>query len=301
MREIKVLILISLALTGANDSFAQSIRYDGLGKLPTKDSAILFAPELISSPDRYERVVTFNPNGKELYFSITEKGWLNQKIFVSNYIEGKWQEPKIANFSENISCTEPFISPDGQKLFFISNRPPGSGWDYDIWFLQKCDSGWCSPVRLDDNVNSKAGDWHPSVSNSGDLYFASLRKGGMGKADLYFSKFENDKYLKYENLGSIVNTEHYEWDPFISPDNKYLIFKSNRPGGYGDFDMYISLNVDNKWTMPKNLGSIINSPIEDDAGDVTPDGKYLIFSRINEWEFVDIYWIKIDVINEFLN
>ena len=156
-------------------------------------------------------------------------------------------------------------------------------------------------MRLDDNVNSKVGDWHPSVSNNGDLYFGSLRSEGFGKADLYYSKFENDKYLNCENLGSTINTEHDEWDPFISPDKKYIIFKSNRPGGYGQFDMYISLNVDGKWTLPKNLGSVINTSIEDDTGDVTPDGKYFIFSRKNEWEFMDMYWIKTDLINELLD
>lgn len=298
MREIIVFIL-TLFISEA--TFSQSISYNGLGKLPTKDSAIVFAPGLISLPNRYERVVSFNPNGTEMYFSTVDKDWLKQRIYLSNYIDGEWQEPVIANFSQNFSCSEPFISPDGERLFFTSNRPPGSGYDYDIWYIQKFDSGWALPIRLNDNVNSKAGDWHPSVSKNGDLYFGSLRSGGLGKADLYIAKFENDKYISCDNLGSIINTEYDEWDPFIDPDNKYLIFKSDRPGGYGKYDMYVSLKVDNKWTMPKNLGAVINTMIEDDTGDVTPDGKYFIFARKNDWEFMDIYWIKIDVINDFIN
>ena len=98
-----------------------------------------------------------------------------------------------------------------------------------------------------------------------------------GKADLNFSKFENNKYVYCENLDSIINTEYNEWDPFISPDNMYLIFKSDRPGGYGQYDMYVSLMIDNKWTIPKNLGLSINTLIEDDTGNVTPDGKYFTF------------------------
>lgn len=301
MKKLRVSLVFYLLCIISNNIHSQTIDYHGLGKLPTKDSAILFAPGMISQPNRYERVVAFDPNGSELFFSVVEKGWTNQKILSSKYTNGKWQKPELANFSKNFNCAEPFISPNGKKLFFVSNRSSGAGWNFDIWMLNKVDTSWSAPIRLDENINTEAGEWHPTVSKNGDLYFASQRSEGFGQADLYFSKYENEEYCISENLGATINTEYNEWDPYISPDNRYLIFKSDRPGGYGHMDMYISLRRTNKWSTPKNLGSVINTEYMDDTGYVTPDGKYLIFARKNDWEFMDIYWIETGAIKKIIS
>lgn len=290
-------VLIIFYLGFNQNVFSQVINYSGF-QLPPKDSAIWFAPGLISKLDRYERVVTFDPNGSELFFSVVEKQWLGQKILSSKFVDGIWQEPEIAEFSKDYNCTEPFISPDGNKLFFISNQPPGGGWDYDIWMTQKTKTGWSSPVRLNDNVNTKTGEWHPAVSATGDLYFATQKEDGFGKADIYFSAFIDNYYTKSQNIGEIINTEYNEWDPYVNPGGDLLIFKSDRPNGFGKMDMYVSHKRNGKWSEPKNLGPKINTELNDDSGDITPDGKYLIFARNQGWDFMDIYWIETEAIKE---
>ena len=187
-----------------------------------------------------------------------------------------------------------------EETVFCFQQIPGAGWNFDIWVLEKNDTSWSAPTRLDENINTEAGEWHPTVSKNGDLYFASQRSEGFGQADLYFSKYENGKYHQCENLGATINTGYNEWDPFISPDKSYLIFKSDRPGGYGHMDMYISLAENDNWSAPQNLGPAINTEYMDDTGYVTPDGNYLVFAHNNGWEFMDIYWIEMEAIKKFM-
>lgn len=265
------------------------------GNLPKKDSAILFAAGLISFPNTRERVVAIAPDGTELFF--TRLGNQGPRIYRSVYRDRKWQEAELASFSVNNIATEPFISPDGNKLFFVSARAESPS--PDIWMSVKENNIWGSPTRLGETINTSGEEWHPSVSANGDLYFASTKAGGSGNADLYFSKYVNGAFTANHNLGNVLNTAYNEWDPYISPDGKYMIFKSDRPGGLGGMDMYISLKKNGKWTTPQNLGAPINTAIDDDAGDVTPDGKYLIFAR-ESIGVMDVYWIRTDALKKFI-
>ena len=285
-----------VTLTAEQNNAMDSIDYKAFGgPLPKKDSAIPFASGLITSPTTAERVVTISPNGSELFF--TRIGDQGPRIYRSAYRNRSWQAAELASFSVNTVDTEPSISPDGKKLFFISATA-----EYpspDIWVSQRSNNAWGTPTRLGDNVNTSGEEWHPSVSANGDLYFASTKAGGSGSADLYFSKFENGNYTMNENLGAVINTAYNEWDPYISPDGKYIIFKSDRPGGFGGMDMYITLKKNGNWTTPQNLGAAINTEINDDAGDVTPDGKYLIFARMSPG-VTDVYWIDMDALKKFI-
>ncbi len=77
-----------------------------------------------------------------------------------------------------------------------------------------------------------------------------------------------------------MNTEFSEHDPFVAPDESYLIFTSTRPGGFGREDLYIGYKkVDGSWTEPKNMGKTINSSGVDFCPMLSPDGKYLFFTR----------------------
>jgi len=265
------------------------------GLLPKKDETILFASGLISSPTTAERVVAISPDGSELFF--TRIGNQGPRVYRSAYSNRNWQAAELASFSLNTVATEPCISPDGKKLFFISATPENPS--PDIWVCQRSNNAWGAPTRLSENVNTIGEEWHPSVSAKGDLYFASTKAGGSGNADLYFSKFESGSYAMNQNLGTAINTAYNEWDPYISPDAKYMIFKSDRPGGFGGMDMYITLKKNGHWTAPQNLGAPINTAINDDAGDVTPDGKYLIFARMSPG-VMDVYWIHMDALKNFI-
>lgn len=89
----------------------------------------------------------------------------------------------------------------------------------------------------------------------------------------------NGKYSKPENLGDEIYSKYYDGDPYIAPDESFLIFVSyNRPEGLGDGDLYLSFNQNGRWTPAKNLGAPINSSALDFCPNMSPDGRYFFFT-----------------------
>lgn len=291
-----VITIIYLSLFIACTNKNSSINYFGQalpGKTPT-----VFAPGVISLEGRFERVPAFSPDGKELFFTVTTADW-SPKIMYSKYENGKWSEPDTAFFAKAYNNTEPSFSPDGQRLYFASNRPPGSPpWNGDIWMIERTKDSWAEPIHLG-AVNSNTSDYHPSVTNDGTLYFASARDYEQNGADIYRSKQVNGEYQVAENVGEAINSKSDDWDPYISPDESYIIFKSDRPGGFGGMDLYISFKQgDGSWSTAKNMGSTINTKDHDDAGDISPDGKVMFFARRNSDNEMDIYWVDSSIIQD---
>lgn len=107
-----------------------------------------------------------------------------------------------------------------------------------------------------------------------------------------------NRYSKVENLSEPINTVHHEVDPYIAPDESYIIFCSNRPGGFGKEDMYVSYKKDDgSWTAPVNMGDKVNSPFQEYIPYVTPDGKYFFFTSDKSGSR-DIYWMDSEIIKE---
>jgi Tol biopolymer transport system component len=129
------------------------------------------------------------------------------------------------------------------------------------------------------------------------VYFASNRQGGFDKkGDIWRANHSPGKPLEVENIGAIVNSKAWDWGPCIAPDESYLIFISERLGGFGYSDLYISFkNMEGSWTSPVNMeknGTGINlKDTGTGSATISPDGKYLFFSRSG-----DIYWISSNII-----
>ena len=114
--------------------------------------------------------------------------------------------------------------------------------------------------------------------SDGTIVFQRIEKLGTLGWDLYMSSPRNGAYGVPEKLPAPVNTEASEAGPFIAADGSYLLFQSNRPGGYGVMDLYITYRTKSGgWSEPVNLGEKINSPFSDWGPVVSPDGKYLFF------------------------
>jgi Tol biopolymer transport system component len=119
---------------------------------------------------------------------------------------------------------------------------------------------WGEPIHLGKDINSDSQDYYPMMTSIGILYFSSQREGP-GTNNIYRSELVNGKYAKAVKLGEAINTEHREFDPYISPDESILIFTSSRPEGFGSGDLYISFkDKTGKWTKAKNMGDKINTP-----------------------------------------
>jgi hypothetical protein len=285
-----VVILISVLIFESFVS-SQTIPTDSLylGQTPPGDSAIVFAPGTISLPNRRETKIVFSPNNEECLIGIGINNTF--QILYTDFYSGYWKDQAPAYFIPNSRPIEPFFSPDSLHVFFTSYA--------DIYMSTLANQTWSSPVMLASPVNTGYEEYHPTASLNGTLYFCSMRENPSGY--LYRSVPENGNYSTIEKLDAVINRNSSDqdgaYDPFIAPDESYILFSSIRSEGYGQADQYISYNRNGSWTNPKNLGPTINTPAIEYGSYVSPDGKYYFFSRPVGWgpaAAADIYWIKID-------
>lgn len=246
---------------------------------------VLFEENLISIGD-YETHPAFSPSGDTLYFLRCKPDLSQSIIFVSYHKGGNWSEPHIASFSGEYIDIDPFVTKDGNTLYFSSNRPVQEGDtvrpDMDIWKTQRTVDGWSAPVHLDEPVNSPMDEYFPTLADNGVLYFGSARPGGKGRSDIYRSRPADGKYSRVENLGDVINTADNEYEPFISPGETYLIFMATIPDGLKNADLFISYNKNGKWSAPERIKGDINSTAIDWGARVTRDNKYLFFGSTRD-------------------
>jgi len=228
----------------------------------------LLAPGVVSTGD-YESHPAFTPDGAELYFVKSTPSFDFWTIVVSSRGPRGWERPRMAPFSGRYSDADPFITADGRRLYFISNRPletkpdaPPRA-DLDIWVVERASAraAWGEPRHLPEPVNGPGNEWFPTLAADGTLYFGSDREGGKGRTDLWRCRHASDSsYAPAENLGDSLNTPFNEFEPWIAPDQSYLVFMGGgRPESRGGFDLYLSHNRGGTWSRPINLGDKVNS------------------------------------------
>ena len=142
---------------------------------------------------------------------------------------------------------EPFLSYNESRLYFVSNRPKDNvsrnKGDFDIWYVERKDikSPWTEPVNMGNKVNTEEDEFYPTLSQNNNLYFTKDSKSGLGKDDIYFCMWNGKEYSEPVLLNKNINSEGYEFNAFISPDESYLIYtRHNTEDGYGSGDLYIS-------------------------------------------------------------
>lgn len=290
---MKPLALVALSVT---TSCLLAAPPDNLyfGQKPPGDRPEVFAPRVISLDTRLETYPAFSPDLKTMVFSVVNAAWTEGRLLQTRLDGGAWTTPAAPAFSDDRSVNwESSFTPDGKRMFFASNRPPSSG--MDIWMVERTsDTSWSAPVRLPEPVNSAAEDGTPCVTTNGTLYFKSLRTAGTGGSWLYRAVPKDGAYTQVESLGSLIKTTSGETEPFVAPDESYLIFTSQtRAGGRGGWDLWLTFQQnDGVWTEPVTLGPDINTSDDEYGPRVTPDGKYLFFTREQRGKTMDIYWVS---------
>ncbi len=248
-----------------------------LGQKPPGKTPELFAPDIIST-GHHDGCITFSPDGKELFYHFGGLG--KMVILYMKHDKNRWTGPQVASFSGKYRDGEPHFSYDGNKILFRSNRPlDGKGEPMattDIWIVEREGKGWGEPRNPGPPINSEKNDLYPTISKSGDLYFASDRDEGW---DIYISKHNERGYDKPEKLSDAINSEFGDWDAFLAPDESYIIFGSNgRSDGFGESDLYISFKrEDDTWTKSRNMGAQINTQYREVDPVVSPDRKFIFF------------------------
>jgi hypothetical protein len=301
MKTFTLAILLLLCFYGFTPAqttqLVKSASGNYLNQEPPGLTSKLFAPGLISLKDRYEFGSVFTRDGKEFYYGI--EGAQRPHIEYIKFENNKWSAPVKLIISDKYGYNDPFLSPDENRLYFISDQAmdgKGDKKDIDIWYVQREKNGWSQPINAGKEINSAHNEYYISFTKTGTMYYSSNKAADNVKSnqyDIYSSPLLKTSHGPSVKLGAAINTEHYEADVFVSPNEDYLIYCAERPDGNGKGDLFISFkDANGAWTKAKNMGTAVNTQGYEFCPFVTGDGKYLFFSRDG-----DIYWVDAKVIN----
>ncbi len=218
-----------------------------------------------------------------LWFSVYERMFASQTIMVARMTaDGRWEAARVAPFSGSYGDRAPRFAPDGQLLYFTSNRPaPGHpSDDMNIWVVERQDRGaWGEPQLVDAPISVPDGrDMHASVLADGTVFIASSRPGGAGRSDIWRIPRVGSRYSAAERLPEPINDGLSQPDLYVQPDGRWMVLVvTDRPGGLGGDDLWFS-RYDGGWGAPQHLGEAINSAEYEYGPTLSPDGRWLYFT-----------------------
>ena len=224
--------------------------YSALLKGETAEEPMVMRKDINS---RYhDGTVTYDSLAKRLYFTRNEihygvrskssSGELKLGIFFSDVVTGEFGQPEWAHlipFDHNdpeYNLGQPAISPDGRRLYFVSDMPGGSG-GTDIWYSENLGNQWGKPQNLGAPVNTPGDEMHPFMWQDSLLYFASTGHPGLGALDIFRVRLTANGAGNVFNLGYPMNTSHNDHGIILLNDTTGF-FVSDRPGGMGSDDIY---------------------------------------------------------------
>ena len=323
------LVLFGLAFVALNDNAPAANETQQAAGLQSQ--AVNMGP-IINTRLR-EAEPSFTADGRTMYFNCKSADICVSHLN-GTWEEGNWTPPERlrAHINTGYQEVEPLINAAGDKLYFTSNRPSGrlkenlflsplvtNGFgvvnyllmklDFTVlgglgfphvWVSYKKDGVWSDPQNLNDvasepPVNTGFADHCPFFSADGnEIFWTSIRPGGYGNNDIWTSRRVNGRWTKPENLGPNVNGPASEHHSIPAPDGRSLYVMSNRPGGFGGDDIYLTTRGDDgKWGPLVNQGPLINGPEDDRCPTLTTDGRIFVFdsNRAGGYGSRDLWWV----------
>lgn len=176
----------------------------------------------------------------------------------------------------------PCLTADGRTIIFTRIVPSKSrGVQEDFYYSTKKDKNWSLAQNIGQPLNTEYNEGTPNLSADGrTLVFTICNSSdGYGSCDLYISIIKDGRWIKPVNFGETINSKDWDTQPSLSADGKSLFFVSRRAGGLGAADIWLSTREPGGyWKAPINLGDSINTPFDDEAPFIHPDGKTLYFA-----------------------
>lgn len=266
-------------LAGADSYLGQSI---------PGDTAVVFAPGLVSKEGRYEYGLSISPDGQELLVSAQPPDGPTS-VMHFRVDEDPWVELGTADLTQGGKAEEmeAFFTPDGQSVYFA---PYDEGMDVRIWSAGRGVGEWLNPQQLPDPVAEDPA-FFPTSTLEGVVYYSNLTHRRI--------------YRAWRTDGSTWVTEDTGLEAmhaFIAPDESFVLLDIREGGREDDPDIFVSRREeDGSWSTPVKLGSGVNSDFSETCPSLSPDGRFLFFSRYNEPGGVsNIYWVGASVISEAL-
>ncbi len=244
----------------------------------------VFAAGIVST-GASESGLTISPDGVEIVYSVSVSGI--RVILHVTWDGHQWSTPRVAPFSGHYNDWEPVFSPDGDRLYFVSMRPTGRPAmresDGNLWYVKRSAAGWSEPIEVGPPVNTPGlNEGYGSVTDDATLYFFRYSNDAENLTEIFRSEHGSDGQAEPELLDRAINSPFHDWDPFVAPDESYLIFSSpGRPDSFGNADLYISFRTsDGMWSEAVNMGPGVNDSGAEICPFVSADGRYLFFEAV---------------------
>ena len=246
----------------------------------------IFAPGIVSIKGRGEVGISFSPGLDEIYLTANRKDE-DQPLYSSKLEDKKWTPIKQEKFTKETHEMHPSVSHDGKRLYFTAVN---SDFTVDkIWYVDRQENSWGNATKLDSPINDD-NVFYPISATNGDLYYFSLKTW-----KTYYAPNVNGSFPKVKE----AEIGKFGIHAAISPSQDYIVVNArNKEDAERKSDIYVYFKKkDGTWTKPINLGDKVNSNFPEIVPSITPDGKYLFFSRYNEeGGFSNFYWVSTEVI-----
>ena len=258
-----------------------------LGQTPPTDKPLLFAPGIVSDGQNHSSVA-ISPDGEELYWSSGAKG-AGMKIWFTQVVRDRWTQPQVVPFcgEDADDYDNPFVTPDGSKLFFTTTRPGAVSQKKEtIWYADRAPSGWSDPKPVGPKVNELPVHWSISVSGAGTLYFPFQNANGElpgGLGAIYSSRWVNGAYTEPVSLGPAINTPATETCPHIAPDESYVVFTRFDMTNPNNTGIFISYRDESGSWLPAVMAEGGSRERGGLSPRISPDGKYLFYVSAGVW------------------
>ena len=250
--------------------------------------------------DMQEFAPSLTADGKTMYFYSKRNNSKYTDLYKSTLVNGKWSNPvELRALNSPYDDQSPFVSDDEKFIVFSSNRD-GSiefrltngklGVSRDLYYAESIGGKWAKASSLSDKINTEEMEENPFLHEN-DFYFTRYPFGTPSEAKIWRAKIIGNQLQEPEELPSPINLEGTSnIAAVISKDGKYIYFASNRPGGFGGYDIYRSkIGKDGTYGDPENLGPEINTQGDEAYMIIDKANNAFYFCRKNVNENYDIY------------
>lgn len=276
-----MILLFLLAIAPVICSQTQPAAQPYLGQPTPGTTPRIFAPGVISKGNIHSRLA-ISADGREMFWNTVDMTTFSTRILTVKNLGETWSDPQPPPFAREGSTQSPMFSPDGKRIYF--NIDTGNGWKTK--YVEATATGW-SAARDDGFLLNCTS----SFTRSGRVYYSSQLTTKAWNSGIFAARYSAAGYSDGSALGEAINVPNaIDYTPFVSPDESFLLFSSNRPltGDKEDMHIYVSFRAANgTWSTPRRV-----SDIPGRFPSISPDGKYLFFCG----EDGNIYWADANII-----
>lgn len=265
-----VLAVATITAAGCGDSAADE-REVPMRERPEVDVELI--GEGTVSTQAPEFAASLTPNGDTLYFTRSTADRSELTIYRAVRDSAGWSEPEVAPFSGTHRDVDPFVTPDGSRIYFSSDRPaPVDAADFNTWWVDREEGGWSEPRTAGPPLNSPGTDVFVSATSEGVVYFSSRRQRGGQR--VYRIEPTDDGWgaAVLQRFGEVAEAGN----PLVDPDGEFILFVNVGPGGSAN--LFLACATEEGWGEPRSLPRGVNTEHADFAPGLDPTDGSLLFT-----------------------